>query len=54
MITRFLHDEDGATALEYALIAVIISVGIFAAVAPIGDTLGEVFGKAEAGFAEAE
>jgi pilus assembly protein Flp/PilA len=50
MITRFLRDESGATALEYAVIAGLISIAIFAAIAPIGDVLGEIFGKAEAGF----
>lgn len=52
MMHRFLRDERGTTALEYAVIAGLISIAIFAAIAPIGDVLGEIFGKAEAGFAQ--
>ena len=33
---RFLKDESGATAIEYGLIAALISVTIIAAVASIG------------------
>ncbi len=51
MIRRFLRDEDGATALEYAVIAGLLSIVILAAIAPIGDKLSEVFGQAEDGFA---
>jgi pilus assembly protein Flp/PilA len=49
VIARFLRDERGTTAIEYALIGVIISVGIIAAVAPIGDQLAAIFGNVEAG-----
>lgn len=54
MIARFFQDERGATALEYALIGVIISVGIMAAIAPIGDQLGAIFGQAAEGFTPAQ
>lgn len=50
MIARFLHDEGGTTALEYAVIGALISVAILAAVEPIGDRLADVFTDAEAGF----
>jgi len=53
VIQRFLTDEGGTTALEYAVIAGLISIAIMAAIAPIGDVLNEIFGKAEAGFAPA-
>lgn len=50
MINRFLHDERGTTALEYAVIASLISVAIMLAIQPIGNTLADIFGQAEAGF----
>jgi len=53
MIARFLRDERGTTALEYALIGVIIGVGILAAVIPIGEQLSAIFGNVEAGFTPA-
>jgi len=43
LITRFLKDESGATAIEYGLIAAGISVVIIAAVNSIGTTLNEKF-----------
>ena len=36
---RFFKDESGATAIEYALIAMIISVGVIAALTSIGSSL---------------
>ena len=43
-IERFLKDESGATAIEYGLIAGLISVVIAASVTTIGTDLGKVFG----------
>lgn len=43
-IERFLRDESGATAIEYGLIAGLISVVIAASVTLIGTDLGKVFG----------
>ena len=37
--TRFLHDESGATAIEYGLIAAGIAVVIIAAVNAVGTAL---------------
>ena len=42
-ITRFLKDESGATAIEYGLIAALISVVIVGAVSAIGTELNEAF-----------
>lgn len=39
MIARFLADETGATAIEYALIGSIVSIVIVAAVTSIGTNL---------------
>ena len=41
--SRFVSDESGATAIEYGLIAALISVGIIAAASALGDNLGNVF-----------
>jgi pilus assembly protein Flp/PilA len=43
LITNFWHDEDGATAIEYGLIAGLISVVILTAVTDVGDKLVEIF-----------
>jgi len=32
LLNRFIRDESGATAVEYGLIAALVSFGIFAAV----------------------
>jgi len=41
--SRFLSDESGATAIEYGLIAALISVGIIAAATTLGDGLSGLF-----------
>lgn len=43
IFARFAQDELGATAIEYGLIAALISVGIIAAVSVLGDGLQGVF-----------
>jgi pilus assembly protein Flp/PilA len=43
LISKFLGDESGATAIEYGLIAVGISIVIIAAVNGIGSTLNTNF-----------
>jgi len=43
LLTRFLKDQTGATAIEYALIAAGISVAIIAAVNTIGTNLNSTF-----------
>ena len=39
MIRRFMSDEDGATAIEYGLIAALIAVVIITALIAIGSSL---------------
>lgn len=41
--SRFIADESGATAIEYGLIAALISVGIIAAATTLGDGLSSLF-----------
>lgn len=43
LFSRFLADESGATAIEYCLIAVGISIVIIASVNGIGTTLNSKF-----------
>jgi pilus assembly protein Flp/PilA len=40
---KFLRDEEGATAIEYALIAGLIAVAIAVVLSPIGDKLVLIF-----------
>jgi pilus assembly protein Flp/PilA len=42
-VARFMRDESGATAIEYGLIAALISVGIIAAATTLGGGLGDLF-----------
>jgi pilus assembly protein Flp/PilA len=44
-IRKFLKDENGATAIEYGLIAAGISVAIIATVTSLGAKLVTTFGK---------
>ena len=50
-IARFLKDEAGATAIEYALIAGTVSIGIVTAVGLIGTSLTTTFTAVKDGFA---
>jgi pilus assembly protein Flp/PilA len=43
MFTRFLDNEDGATAIEYGLIAALIGVVIISAVSALGTNLSTTF-----------
>ena len=47
LVSRFLKDESGATAIEYGLVAAGISVAIVAVVQGIGSKLSLAFGKVE-------
>lgn len=42
-IKKFLRDEEGATAVEYGLIAALIAVVILTAVSDVGTQLKTVF-----------
>jgi pilus assembly protein Flp/PilA len=47
MIARFIQDERGTTAIEYGLIAVLLSVAIIAAVSSVGSEVSGMFGRIE-------
>lgn len=50
LINRFMADEDGATAIEYGLIAALIAVAIIAAVKSVGQTLSGTFNSIDSGL----
>ncbi len=52
-INKFLRDESGATAIEYGLIAALISVVIIAAVTSVGTGLQATFTKVSSSLAGA-
>jgi len=43
VFAKFLKDESGATAIEYALIAALIGVGIIAGATAFSDSLNGLF-----------
>ena len=50
MLRNFLHNQSGATAIEYALIAGGISIVIVAAVQSIGTKLNTTFTTIDGAF----
>jgi pilus assembly protein Flp/PilA len=44
LFARFRKDEDGATAIEYGLLAALIAIGIIAAASTLRDDLNNTFG----------
>lgn len=57
LFQRFLKDESGATAIEYGLIAALISVALIAGATALGNQIGTTFtklqGSIQAGTAKA-
>jgi pilus assembly protein Flp/PilA len=45
LFSRFVRDESGATAIEYGLIAALVSVAIIAALQLLAGALSTTFGK---------
>jgi len=43
LVTRFVSDESGVTAIEYGLIAALIAVVIIVAVSTVGKNLSTTF-----------
>ena len=43
LVARFVNDESGATAIEYGLIAMLISVAIIAVLGGVGTSLNTTF-----------
>lgn len=42
-VNRFAKNDSGATAIEYALIAMLVAVGIVASVTALGGSLESIF-----------
>jgi pilus assembly protein Flp/PilA len=42
-LRKLIHDEDGATAIEYGLIAALIAVAAIAAFQLVGTNLSSIF-----------
>jgi pilus assembly protein Flp/PilA len=53
IFVQFLHDESGATAIEYGLIAAGISVAIVTAVMTLGTQLNSTFNTVSSQLASA-
>jgi pilus assembly protein Flp/PilA len=51
LVSRFLKDESGATAIEYGLIAALIAVVIIGVLTTIGGNLNARLGQVAAGLA---
>jgi pilus assembly protein Flp/PilA len=49
-LVRFAGNEDGATAIEYGLIALLISTVIISSTRNLGNTLVNIFTQVNAGF----
>jgi pilus assembly protein Flp/PilA len=47
---RFLNNEEGATAIEYAIIAGSLSIVIVAAVTSIGTSVNTIFTSVQTGL----
>ena len=43
LVSRFVKDESGATAIEYGLIAALISVALIAGATTLGGNIGNTF-----------
>jgi pilus assembly protein Flp/PilA len=44
MMSRFMKDDGGATAIEYGLIAALLAVGLISALGSLKDNLADTFG----------
>jgi pilus assembly protein Flp/PilA len=53
LLTRFVQNETGVTAIEYGLIAALISIVIIAAAGLVGTNLAAVFNNISAQLAVA-
>ena len=51
-LNKLIRDEQGATAIEYGLIAALIAVAAITAMTNLGDTLEETFTEVDAEMQE--
>ena len=52
LFSRFVKDESGATAIEYGLIASLISVAIITAATGLGKNISNTFSKVSSNMAK--
>ena len=52
-VMKFLRDEEGATAIEYGLIAGLLAVAIVAILIAMSGPLQDIFTKAKSGLEDA-
>jgi pilus assembly protein Flp/PilA len=50
MIARFLKDESGPTAVEYAVMLALVLMSVIAAISTFGGTAGAMFGNIDTQF----
>ncbi|MGF1544480.1 MAG: Flp family type IVb pilin [Parvularculaceae bacterium] len=53
LINKFVRDEEGATAIEYGLIAALIGVAIIATVTALGNEINSTFSQVESALKKA-
>lgn len=51
LVWRMIRDEGGATAIEYGLVAALVSLAAFTAYTQLGSTLNSFFGAVNSGLA---
>jgi pilus assembly protein Flp/PilA len=51
LLSRFVRDESGATAIEYGLIAALIAVAIIGALTALGSSLSTTFSSVSGSLA---
>ncbi|MFC3052506.1 Flp family type IVb pilin [Kordiimonas pumila] len=44
MLSKLRRSEEGATAIEYGLIAALVAIALITALGALGDSLGTIFG----------
>lgn len=52
ILRRFIADQSGATAIEYALLGTLIGVAVVASYTVFGDALSNMFGSGTGGAAD--
>jgi pilus assembly protein Flp/PilA len=51
LLSRFLHDDNGATAVEYGILVAILSISLIGVFATMGDSISSTLGRDEGGVA---
>ncbi len=52
-VKKFVKDDSGATAIEYGLIAALVSVAAITALTSMGSSLSSMFGKVSSELSKA-